>query len=505
MSHEKRVFRAVTTDTAFTFSNFPTSATNSKSFLLIITNNGPTGVANVTFPSEVQWPMSGVAPNVTQISNSVSTFHFIQMGGAVFGFDWRRDTVLAAGTGVSLSTNAPTATLTISATGGSGNPTTNLLAYSTASQNIQIIAASGQSAAIYRQVSNGVDSALDRYNFPSSIGWQQQVTSNSAYWFAVNGVKPGWTLYQTNSEVVMSIGKQNSAIPQAKLEIAGTVGGTATPLLSVGTNTTAPGLFVSTNGNVGIGTATPTAALNVVGNELVTGSFTNTSVASFGGDSVLVDAGGHLRIYNVGYLGWSVNGAASGTTDTKITRFGANTNAFGTTAGNGSVLAGSVGIGTTTPTAALEVAAPQNSYQLRINTNTLVVTNGNVGIGKSVPTTALDVSGTITASSSVVGSSIQANSLVASPVYRNASSSDFTVGSPTTSTVTYDATNAYFTGKIGIGTNAPAAKFHIQGSGSNQVFAISGVTNATPTTPGSVAAWIPITLNGTNGFIPFYQ
>lgn len=60
-------------------------------------------------------------------------------------------------------------------------------------------------------------------------------------------------------------------------------------------------------------------------------------------------------------------------------------------------------------------------------------------------------------------------------------------------------------GFVGIGTNAPAALLHLHRQSSNAVVAITGVTNATPVSAVVVVAWIPISLNGTNGFIPFYQ
>jgi hypothetical protein len=60
-------------------------------------------------------------------------------------------------------------------------------------------------------------------------------------------------------------------------------------------------------------------------------------------------------------------------------------------------------------------------------------------------------------------------------------------------------------GRVGIGTNAPAALLHLQSQSSNLVFAITGVTNVTPANGALVVAWIPVSLNGTNGFVPFYQ
>lgn len=68
---------------------------------------------------------------------------------------------------------------------------------------------------------------------------------------------------------------------------------------------------------------------------------------------------------------------------------------------NNVTIPGKVGIGTTTPTAMLDIAGTQNSYLLRVNTNTLVVTNGNVGIGTATPTNALDIAGHLSVRSNV--------------------------------------------------------------------------------------------------------
>lgn len=52
---------------------------------------------------------------------------------------------------------------------------------------------------------------------------------------------------------------------------------------------------------------------------------------------------------------------------------------------------GNAGVGTPVPTAKLEVAGTANSYLLRVNTNTFVITNGTVGIGTATPSTLLDI------------------------------------------------------------------------------------------------------------------
>lgn len=61
-------------------------------------------------------------------------------------------------------------------------------------------------------------------------------------------------------------------------------------------------------------------------------------------------------------------------------------------------------------------------------------------------------------------------------------------------------------GKLGIGTNAPDSKLHVQTTDTNAVLTITGPAGvATPVTPATPLHWIPVRFNGTNGFIPFYR
>lgn len=142
-----------------------------------------------------------------------------------------------------------------------------------------------------------------------------------------------------------------------------------------------------------------------------------------------------------------------------------------------------------------------------------VIAYAKVGIGTNAPTAALEVQGNIAASGSVLNGSgygLEADSdgnfrdiqiSNGRVIYLRSGGDDARLTSPNTGLLQIGASAV----KVGLNTNAPAATFHIQSARSNQVFAISGVTNVTPAAPSTVVAWIPITLNGTNGFIPFYQ
>lgn len=59
--------------------------------------------------------------------------------------------------------------------------------------------------------------------------------------------------------------------------------------------------------------------------------------------------------------------------------------------------------------------------------------------------------------------------------------------------------------RFGIGTNTPDSKLHVQFQGSNGAFSLSGLTNVAPVNGTIVAAWMPVTVNGSNLFFPIYK
>jgi len=175
-----------------------------------------------------------------------------------------------------------------------------------------------------------------------------------------------------------------------------TIGTTDANNLQLETNNTTR-VFISSSGNVGIGTLTPTlATLQIQGNvsaSSYTGSFFGTS-------------------------SWAINALTASFVDTASTNaFVQNGNSFGATAllgtndnqnlqleTSGSVRmtissSGNVGIGTTAPLARLHISGANNDSLLRIQSPAsasimFVSGSGNVGLGTLTPTATLEIAST---------------------------------------------------------------------------------------------------------------
>lgn len=162
------------------------------------------------------------------------------------------------------------------------------------------------------------------------------------------------------------------------------------------TAVTAPKLTVLGTGNVGIGTTGPTASLSV----------NNPNLDSLNGIANFYNTGlteGQANFLAVGKSGASaqsalfgyVYSATAGNTGSFMGNYGdsASTGVFVRKGGN-------VGIGTTTPTAKLDVGGATSQIQNTsgnisiIPAGNLLVSQGNVGIGTGTPGTKLDVAGT---------------------------------------------------------------------------------------------------------------
>ncbi|HEY4507994.1 MAG TPA: tail fiber domain-containing protein [Candidatus Paceibacterota bacterium] len=215
--------------------------------------------------------------------------------------------------------------------------------------------------------------------------------------------------------------------------------GSTTPdgasMFSVGTST--PRIVVNRNtGYVGIGTAAPTAGLTI-GSGITIMKFLNTSTidAGSGGSMTIGAPNGNAYLGNttlfgatmlvgsarVGIirdtpLGWSSNTTSYGTLDTTLSRvstgtIGVATGLAGTA--TGTLVAGNIGIGTTSPYARLAVHGLANSsvqaYASTLfavasstpsatTTHFVIMAGGQVGVGTTTPTSVLSVQGAILSS-----------------------------------------------------------------------------------------------------------
>lgn len=185
----------------------------------------------------------------------------------------------------------------------------------------------------------------------------------------------------------------------------------------------------TTNGRVGIGTASPSQPLTVSGNALVTGTLYigNTSeyfygsgssqitvVGSFGTQNGIIISGSNLvgdGTYAV--YGWNYgnNPFPSPANDTGLSRYAAAKVAIGNgTQGNysGTLIAGSVGIGSTLPVASLDLSQKTDAVALPVGTTGQrpAASNGMIRYNSSTPAVEAYVNGAWTSFATSVGTTI---------------------------------------------------------------------------------------------------
>jgi hypothetical protein len=235
---------------------------------------------------------------------------------------------------------------------------------------------------------------------------------------------------------------------------------------SIETNTGIPLVFltegtedmrIAANGNVGIGTTSPTMKLDVTGDaKFNTGNTTDCDLI--------------LQTTNTN-MGWFASGSSS-----KIALYN-----YGTASTLATFLGdGNVGFGTTTPSSKLHIrsngsTSTTNALSIQNSASTqlvMVKDNGNVGIGTASPSTKLHVTGKILSSGS--SSALQINS----------GANQWTLSAPSPGTgfifsnnlsgniMTLSGTN------VGIGTTTPAKKLTVAGTGSVMGFDNGGVIEA---------------------------
>jgi hypothetical protein len=208
------------------------------------------------------------------------------------------------------------------------------------------------------------------------------------------------------------------------------------------------GLIVE--GNVGIGTTSPSQKLHVVGNQYITGNITVGASGNYSNVNFVRNDGAGVggigwRSDGIFYVGGHLDYGPNAGNNVRVYGFGANLSLGNNTSGD--VLnitnAGNVGIGTSSPGYKLQVVGEiYTNYRVQINDGTA---NLIIGHWDGVNTRIENSGGRpllITSYSQPINMSIS--------------------GSGPAFSLKADS-NAYFTGSLGIGTTSPAAKLHIAG------------------------------------------
>jgi hypothetical protein len=258
--------------------------------------------------------------------------------------------------------------------------------------------------------------------------------------------------------------------------------------LVIGTNK----LFVSSSGNVGIGTSTPSHTLHISSSsdqlKLSNGAASWYISAKAINDFAIVPLGTRGAVYLGAYSTQNVTTVGS---NGQLTVSSSNNSAF--------IGSGSVGIGISIPTAKLHITniGTSNSFLVEDTTNPdttpFVIDNaGNVGIGTTTPTNMLHIYGSVPDLLSIERTS-GANSHIR---YKNTNGQlwaglspigNFAIGYGIDLSTTSYLTVVSASGNIGIGTPSPNAKLDVSGSA-----IITGSLNVTSGITGSLfgtASW----------------
>ncbi len=319
-----------------------------------------------------------------------------------------------------------------------------------------------------------------------------------------NSVATFGEAFESGRIVLMGNTGLGTSSPSARLDIYGTSSAPTTDLFAVSSSSFDRLFTITSAGNVGIGTTSPSQLLTVGNNNQTTissaGTINTNSITGLAGltfTSNRVNIQGStltgnligLNLYNNGGIAWSSDSNHFGTKDIGLTRVSAgilgvgNGQAIGSA--TGTLVAGMIGIGTSTPVSKLDiygVSTQPTTDIFSVSSSSFsrlftVMANGNVGIGTSTPSDTLFVLGSSTYSGITVGGNIVPHISFKSSAdsgntwqlgtYNNLAST-FSISRGQTNGAGNDKFSITSGGNVGIGSTTPASLLSVMASSTAQ-------------------------------------